>query len=141
MSACRFAGPAADSSLLLASSDEEEPLAAGLPSGSIRSTTLGASPSVAGDTTGQESAEEEGAYHFRRSKSSQYHKVCAAGVRVCAQVHRFVMLSFVYTFCAATGQQGRQLAVGITRGERHSRSEVPVHVDIPATRTVSSSLL
>lgn len=58
------------------SSDEEEPLAAGLVIGGQR-IAPGAIPSGAAgiEPASAESAEEESAYHFRRSKSTQYHRV------------------------------------------------------------------
>lgn len=71
----------------MASSDEDESLAAslgitggvgsslaGVASGSASTAGL-AGASAASNHLGQDSAEEEGPYHFRRSKFSQYHKV------------------------------------------------------------------
>lgn len=74
---------------IMASSDEDESLAASLggtsgvgstlasvPSGSVSTAgTAGCSASVASNHLGQDCAEEEGLYHFKRSKFSQYHKV------------------------------------------------------------------
>lgn len=59
------------------SSDEEEPLAAGLATGGHRTAPGGAASSGAAgsDPAGSESVEEESAYHFRRSKPMQYHRV------------------------------------------------------------------
>lgn len=74
---------------IMASSDEDESLAASLggtggvgsalasaASGSASTAgTAGCSASLAANHLGQDCAEEEGLYHFRRSKFSQYHKV------------------------------------------------------------------
>lgn len=80
--------------LNMASSDEDESLAASIGiggSGGGASTggtsaanaaaaaatiaTVGANVAGGANHLGHESAEEEGLYHFRRSKISQYHKV------------------------------------------------------------------
>lgn len=97
------------------SSDEEEPLAAGLAIGSQRIAS-GAAPSGAAgvDPASAESAEEESAYHFRRSKSTQYHRVGF----LCFLPLGFTLLNHLFMFAAA-GQPGGQLAVGGGRRLRH----------------------
>lgn len=73
-----FVGPAVESFMHLASSDDDEPISAGsgMAAGSVGGSTVGghASPS-GGNGLSQESLDEEGLYQFRRSKATQYHKV------------------------------------------------------------------
>lgn len=73
----KLLGPAADSFMHLASSDEDEPLSAGsgiaaVAGGSVIGGPI--SPS-GGNGLGQESTEDEGLYQFRRSKATHYHRV------------------------------------------------------------------
>lgn len=62
--------------LHMASSDEEDPLAASIGGSGTTSTSATAAALSASNHLGaNEIPEDEGLYQFRRSKSSQYHKV------------------------------------------------------------------
>lgn len=76
----RCAGPAVEPMMHMASSDEDEPLAAGVGGGSGggasgSGTTATGATATASNHLGHEIAEDEGLYQFRRSKTCQYHKV------------------------------------------------------------------
>lgn len=125
--------------LHLASSDEDESLAASMgvggsvtaasaTAGSIGAANLAAASSSAAGASaiaggnvaagpnhlGHESVEEEGLYHFRRSKISQYHKVSGEQHFIYAIVYKYEMNFDGMLRFTATDTRAGQLAVDIT---------------------------